>query len=417
MAYPPPNPYQAMGAQSNVMGFPPAFPMQALPIASLQPPRGRPQLLPAAQQANSDPMAQMGVNGVPQITAGVANPSPYGQVGDVLNQFVANKQQQSQQQNFAQQILAMRFQPNQQDRLDADYQNNMALLAPNSFKGTTAMEQAGNRASLDLLPYTTAAKFQENSFQSSGGIQGALVNRLMAERAANGNPISYENALYQVQTGMRQGLMRDEHGNIVALPGVAAAKGAIKYGETAGGQQAELQYAAPIAGAKQVGEATGKAQAAIDVKSIKAPQIESLLQQAEKLLPNATAGGMATGMRDAAGYFGEATPGSKIDSRLDIIGAALTSGVPRMEGPQSNYDVALYQQAAGDLANTKKPAATRLAAIKTLREINNKYAHANQDDGGVLTPPPDGAVLPNVGASPVATHRYNPATGQIEAIQ
>lgn len=135
--------------------------------------------------------------------------------------------------------------------------------------------------------------------------------------------------------------------------------------------------------AKAEGTAKGTAQGAIDKKIIQAPIIEGYLKQAEALLPGATSGGASTLYRDAAAFAGNATKGSNIDSQLDVIGAALTSGVPRMEGPQSNYDVQLYQKAAGDLANPKKPRETRIAAIKTIREINDRYS---QQGGGEQSP-------------------------------
>lgn len=128
---------------------------------------GLPQLLPQQPQAALDPMAQMGVlpqqmmpQQSPQILAGPSNPSPHGPIGDVLNQMYVNNQQQSQQPNFAQQILAMRFQPTQQDDIAANRQNNLSLLAPNSFKGTTANEQAKQRVGMELAPYTTSLDLQ-----------------------------------------------------------------------------------------------------------------------------------------------------------------------------------------------------------------------------------------------------------------
>jgi RecA/RadA recombinase len=52
-----------------------------------------------------------------------------------------------------------------------------------------------------------------------------------------------------------------------------------------------------------------------------------------------------------------------------------------MEGPQSNIDVEMYRQAAGDIANPNIPADTRKAAIVTIRTLNEKYANPNQAQG------------------------------------
>lgn len=137
------------------------------------------------------------------------------------------------------------------------------------------------------------------------------------------------------------------------------------------------------------GTAIGETEGANEKKVLQAPQVLDLLNRAEKLLPSATSGGAATAGRDIAGFFGNATSGSTADSQLDVIGAALTAGVPRMEGPQSNYDVKLYEKAAGDLANPNKPIETRQSALKTLRDLNEKYA------GGTVAAPSSTGIDPN----------------------
>jgi len=129
------------------------------------------------------------------------------------------------------------------------------------------------------------------------------------------------------------------------------------------------------------GKIIGQTEGAIDKKSIQAPQINEYLNEAEKLLPNATSGGLASTGKAVAGYFGHATAGSEADSQLNIIASALTMGVPRMEGPQSDKDTVLYKQAAGDLANSSLPIKTRQAALKQLRALNDKYLTLNSDEG------------------------------------
>jgi hypothetical protein len=77
-----------------------------------------------------------------------------------------------------------------------------------------------------------------------------------------------------------------------------------------------------------------------------------------------------TGTRE---FFGGGGATSKADAQLKIFGSKLTSQVPRFEGPQSDKDTALYQAAAGDVANPNIPIASRLAAIETMKTINQKY--------------------------------------------
>ena len=81
-------------------------------------------------------------------------------------------------------------------------------------------------------------------------------------------------------------------------------------------------------------------------------------------------------------FFGVGGPSSKADATLQILGTKLTSKVPRFEGPQSDKDTALYQAAAGDLGNANKPIASRLAAIQTMIELNQKY-YPNGDWGSI----------------------------------
>lgn len=113
----------------------------------------------------------------------------------------------------------------------------------------------------------------------------------------------------------------------------------------------------------------------------------ALLDEAEKLLPRATGSAAGAGVDALAASVGQSTAGAQATAQLQTIAGQLTSKMPRMQGPQSDKDVQLYQQMAGDLANPNKPVATRMAALRTIRVLNEKYAGqqgAQQaPDGGV----------------------------------
>ena len=47
--------------------------------------------------------------------------------------------------------------------------------------------------------------------------------------------------------------------------------------------------------------------------------------------------------------------------------------MPRMEGPQSDRDQALYRQMAAQIGDATVPARIRKAAMETLKELNDKY--------------------------------------------
>jgi hypothetical protein len=107
----------------------------------------------------------------------------------------------------------------------------------------------------------------------------------------------------------------------------------------------------------------------------------SLLDQAERILPNATGGRGGQFVDAAAGLVGASTPGAQATAQLQTIAGQLTSKMPRMQGPQSDRDVQLYQQMAGDLANPTIPVETRMAALRTIRQLNQKYANGGQASG------------------------------------
>ena len=70
---------------------------------------------------------------------------------------------------------------------------------------------------------------------------------------------------------------------------------------------------------------------------------------------------------------GYAPNGANEAKSLEVIGGRLVQKVPRFEGPQSDKDVALYKSMAADVANASLPISTRLAALRTMREIYSGY--------------------------------------------
>ena len=125
--------------------------------------------------------------------------------------------------------------------------------------------------------------------------------------------------------------------------------------------------------------------AEVDKKVAQGQSMIELAQRAQAILPTATSGAisnLATMATDAAGI---PTNKSGADAQLRVISAALTANVPRMEGPQSNTDLLEYKRAAADVANGNIPYQTRMKALQTVVNLNEKYA-----TGGAQ--PPAGAV-------------------------
>lgn len=99
-----------------------------------------------------------------------------------------------------------------------------------------------------------------------------------------------------------------------------------------------------------------------------------LLDMAEPLLDVAT-GSSAGVARDRLGaVFGWSGDGAQAAAQLAALGGLLVSKMPRMEGPQSNYDQQLYREMAGQIGDPSIPNETRKAALQTIRQLNEKYA-------------------------------------------
>jgi hypothetical protein len=119
----------------------------------------------------------------------------------------------------------------------------------------------------------------------------------------------------------------------------------------------------------------------------------SLLDEAKGILEGMvkpTSSGFGT-FADAAGAFvGFAPKGSAEADQLRVIGSALVGKVPRMEGPQSNADAELYRENAGRIGDSTIPISRRLAALETVRGLNEKYKYLNLDgtDTGITEQAP-----------------------------
>lgn len=104
-----------------------------------------------------------------------------------------------------------------------------------------------------------------------------------------------------------------------------------------------------------------------------ARDVLSLLDQAEPLIAKSTGSYGGALIDQGAQVFGFALPGSQAASQLKALQGSLISKMPKMSGPQSDKDVQLYREMAGQIGDPTIPAPNKIAAIKTIREINNRY--------------------------------------------
>lgn len=70
---------------------------------------------------------------------------------------------------------------------------------------------------------------------------------------------------------------------------------------------------------------------------------------------------------------GWGTPGYEANAKLAPIADLVLKMVPRFEGPQSNYDVQSYKDAAGNLADPTVPNSVKKAAAKEIVRLFKKY--------------------------------------------
>jgi hypothetical protein len=122
-----------------------------------------------------------------------------------------------------------------------------------------------------------------------------------------------------------------------------------------------------------LGTGRGEAQVAAEKKATDATRTIDILKDIDSLIDRSTGSALGA-IRDAGGSIvGHSTEGAQAIAELRVVQAALMTSMPRMEGPQSDRDVQLYQQAAGQIGDPTVPAATRKAAVKMIRALQEKY--------------------------------------------
>lgn len=108
-------------------------------------------------------------------------------------------------------------------------------------------------------------------------------------------------------------------------------------------------------------------------KTQDARDVLSLLDEAEPLLQRATSSYLGAARDQAGRVFGVGTEAGDAAAQLKVISGGLVSKQPKMTGPQSDKDVQLYREMAGQLGDSTLPVSTRVAAARTMRGLANKY--------------------------------------------
>lgn len=99
-----------------------------------------------------------------------------------------------------------------------------------------------------------------------------------------------------------------------------------------------------------------------------------IIAEAEKIIDKATGSYLGTAIDEGARAFGASTPGADAAAQLKALEGALMMAQPRMEGPQSDKDVALYKQMAGRIGDSTVPPSQKKVALDVIKTLHNRYA-------------------------------------------
>jgi hypothetical protein len=131
-------------------------------------------------------------------------------------------------------------------------------------------------------------------------------------------------------------------------------------------------------GAQERAKATEKAAVGMEEefakKGIKAKNMNDLIEEARSNLTNASGGYAGTAVSAVKGAAGVSDKTTQANRKLKLIGGWMVSNVPRMEGPQSNFDVKNYREMAATVGDTTIPIEDRMAALDTLQQLQSKYS-------------------------------------------
>lgn len=124
-----------------------------------------------------------------------------------------------------------------------------------------------------------------------------------------------------------------------------------------------------------MGKPTGAAGSTTAVaKTQDARDALATIDMAEKLIGKATGSGIGSAVDATAAFFGKSTQGAQAAAQLKALEGDLVAKMPKMSGPQSDKDVLLYRQMAGQIGDPSIPPETKRAALQSIREMQNRYA-------------------------------------------
>ncbi|NBQ47072.1 MAG: hypothetical protein EBU33_01255 [Sphingobacteriia bacterium] len=105
-----------------------------------------------------------------------------------------------------------------------------------------------------------------------------------------------------------------------------------------------------------------------------AKEVFSVVNEIQQTLPKAHGSGFGNLVGGAANFFGIENTKNQADAQLKVLSSRILMTTPRFQGPQSDKDVAVYKEAAGQIGDPSLPMGTRMAALDAIKSLNQKYA-------------------------------------------
>ena len=141
---------------------------------------------------------------------------------------------------------------------------------------------------------------------------------------------------------------------------------------------------------------TAAQQSEKNAENARIQRVETIIPEIRTLLSKATGSYLGAGADLLANTVGISTEGAKATAQLKTLSGQMVAAMPKMSGPQSDKDVAMYKDMAGNLSDPTIPIQTRLAALETIEKLNEKYKVLNS--GGI----PATIAKPSSGGKPNA---------------
>lgn len=277
------------------------------------------------------------------------------------------------------------YQQDQQDQLQSQLNRRYLEAQIGEMQRRTANPQDAEgfgQPEMVMGPDGKPMLVQFGNRGTSRAVEGYKPNPLQQYGRVNPGDFTPESLQKYTQTGNFSDLVRvfapqiESIGGVPTMTprqvgGVAAAPSPLSnLGREA---DAKATLAGAEAGAKSTATATAERAASIQKKGADATSTLTTLDMADSLIDLATGSAGGAAVNKVASWLGYAPDGAQAIASLKVLQANLMTSMPRMEGPQSDKDVQLYREAAGQIGDPAIPAAIKKAAVKTIREINKRY--------------------------------------------